>query len=452
MDLRVRLTLLLSLIFAATLAVGGAYLLADVRQAVLDELNASSDLATTLVQGMVGAPDSTVTEAQLTELAERLTRDAAIRHLRFEVVAPGAAPAAAARSAQGSQRGAPAWFAALVRPAPKALLHSVSFAHGRIVIAAEPDDEIAEAWRETQTTMVVLLVMCAGAIVLVFLFLGRALRPLADLATALAGIERGQFATRVPAIGLADIDAITIRYNHMAAALAQSHADNLVLAQRSLEIQEQERRHLAHELHDEMGQSITAIKALAVSIRERLESSDTALAERAATITDVSSDIYARVRRMMARLHPVVLDELGLVAAIESMVDDWNGHHADCFCTVSVSRSLPALHAAARIGLYRIAQEALTNIARHAGASEATIELRVDNEQDGAALLELCIFDNGQGFTLGEQRNGLGLNGMRERAEVLGGCVHLHTAPGAGLRLRVRLPLAKLLETESPIG
>ena len=452
MDLRVRLTLLLSLIFAATLAVGVAYLLADVRQAVLDELNASSDLATTLVQGMVGAPDSTVTEAQLTELAERLTRDAAIRHLRFEVVAPGATPAAAARSAQGSQRGAPAWFAALVRPAPKALLHSVSFAHGRIVIAAEPDDEIAEAWRETQTTMVVLLVMCAGAIVLVFLFLGRALRPLADLATALAGIERGQFATRVPAIGLADIDAITIRYNHMAAALAQSHADNLVLAQRSLEIQEQERRHLAHELHDEMGQSITAIKALAVSIRERLESSDTALAERAATITDVSSDIYARVRRMMARLHPVVLDELGLVAAIESMVDDWNGHHADCFCTVSVGRSLPALHAAARIGLYRIAQEALTNIARHAGASEATIELRVDNEQDGAALLELCIFDNGQGFTLGEQRNGLGLNGMRERAEVLGGCVHLDTAPGAGLRLRVRLPLAMLLETENPIG
>ena len=452
MDLRVRLTLLLSLIFAATLAVGIAYLLADVRQAVLDELNASSDLATTLVQGMVGAPDSTVSESQLTELAERLTRDAAIRHLRFEVVAAGAAPAAADVPRAGSHSGAPAWFAALLRPPPTALLHSVSYAHGRIVIAAEPDDEIAEAWRETQTTMVVLLLMCAGAIMLVFLFLGRALRPLSDLAKALQGIERGQFATRVPAIGLADIDAITNRYNHMAAALAQSHADNLVLALRSLEIQEQERRHLAHELHDELGQSITAIKALAVSIRERLESSDAALAERAATITDVSSDIYARVRRMMARLHPVVLDELGLVAAIESMVDDWNGHHEDCFCSVSAWRSLPALHAAARIGLYRIAQEALTNIARHAGASEASIELRVDNEQEGAAVLELCIADNGRGFALGEQGRGLGLSGMRERAEVLGGSVQLDTAPGAGLRLRVRLPLAMLLETESPLA
>ena len=155
---------------------------------------------------------------------------------------------------------------------------------------------------------------------------------------------------------------------------------------------------------------------------------------------------------MMARLHPVVLDEIGLVAAIELMVDYWNVHHEDCFCSVSVWRSLPTLHAAARIGLYRIAQEALTNIARHARASQATIELRVDNEQGGAAVLELCVSDNGRGCVLGEQRRGLGLSGMRERAQALGGGVHLDTAPGAGLRLRVRLPLAMLLETESPLA
>jgi len=452
MDLRVRLTLLLSLIFAATLAIGIAYLLADVRQAVLDELNASSDLATTLLQGMVGAADSAVSEAQLTELAARLTRDAAIRHLRFEVVAADATQPDTDVGRAPVAGGAPAWFAALVRPQPTALMHSVSYRHGRIAIVADPDDEIAEAWRETQTTMGVLFVMCAGAIVLVFLFLGRALRPLSEVARALEAIEHGRFTTRVPAIGLADIDAITARYNHMAAALAQSHAENQVLAQRSLEIQEQERRHLAHELHDEMGQSITAIKALAVSIRERLEVSDPALAERAATITDVSSDIYARVRRMMARLHPVVLDELGLVAAIESMVDDWNGHHEECFCGVSAPRNLPALHAAARIGLYRIAQEALTNIARHAAASEAGIELRVGADADGKATLELVVADDGRGFTLGQQRRGLGLVGIQERVDALGGTLMLESAPGAGLRLRARLPLAMLLETENPVG
>jgi two-component system sensor histidine kinase UhpB len=451
MDLRVRLTLLLALIFAATLAVGIAYLLADERQAVLDELTASSDLAVTLLQSMAAAPDNAVSASALTALATRLTRDAGIRHLRFEVAAEGAAPVTSQRSRVHADR-VPSWFAALVRPQPDELLHSVPYAHGRILIVAEPDDEIAEAWRESETIMMVLFVMCVGAIGLVFLFLGRALRPLALLAQALAGIERGQFATRVPAIGLADIDAITTRYNHMAAALAHSHAENRALAQRSLEIQELERRHLAHELHDEMGQSITAIKALAVSIRERLESSDAVLAERAATITDVSSDIYSRVRRMMARLHPVVLDELGLVAALASMVDDWNSHHQDCFCRFSASRELPALNAAARIGVYRIAQEALTNIARHAAASAASIDLRMAPASADEAMLELAVSDNGRGFDPRAQRRGLGLVGIQERVEALGGQLSLDSAVGAGLRLRARLPLAMLLERENDGG
>ncbi len=452
MGLRVRLTLLLSLIFGATLAVGIAYLLADVRQAVLDELNASSEPATILLQSVVAPSDNAVSASQLSDLAARLTRDAAIRHLRFEVVASGARPMLSEPRAEAIAGAAPAWFAALVRPPPTELVHRVAYAGGDIVIAADPDDEIAEAWRETQTTMAVLIVMCVGAIVLVFLFVGRALRPLSEVARALEGIEHGQFTTRVPAIGLADIDAITARYNHMAAALAHSHAENLELAQRSLEIQEQERRHLAHELHDEMGQSITAIKALAVSIRERLELSDSGLAERAATITDVSSDIYARVRRMMARLHPVVLDELGLVAAIELMVDDWNTHHEDCFCSFSAPRDLPALNAAARIGVYRIAQEALTNIARHAGAEQASIELRCVSDLHDAPLLELLVTDNGCGFVPGAQRRGLGLLGIQERVEALGGALNLDATPGAGLRLRARLPLDMLLETETERG
>ncbi|MBK6658499.1 MAG: hypothetical protein IPM80_21330 [Proteobacteria bacterium] len=452
MDLRVRLTLLLSLIFGATLAVGVAYLLADVRQAVLDELNASSDLATTLLQGLVAAPGATVSDAELGELTARLTRDAAIRHLRFEVVHDGEAKPSRATRRVAHSSTAPAWFAALVRPAPAELEHAVPYAHGRIVIAAEPDDEISEAWRETRTTMVVLFVICVGAIALVFVFLGRALQPLAKLAEALEGIERGQYTARVPVVGLADIDAITTRYNHMAAALAASHAENLRLAQRSLDIQEQERRHLAHELHDEMGQSITAIKALAVSIRERLEVTQPALAERAATITDVSSDIYARARRMMARLHPVMLDELGLVAAIASMIDEWNDHHAECFCRFEASRSLPKLNAAARIGLYRIVQEALTNIARHAAASEAAVELHVGDDHQDCATLELCIEDNGRGFTPAQQPRGLGLAGIKERAQTLGGHLALESAAGAGSRLRVRLPLAMLLETENELG
>ncbi len=339
-------------------------------------------------------------------------------------------------------------------PTPTELVHVVSYAHGRIVIAAEPDDEIAEAWRETRTTMAVLFVMCAGAIVLVFLFLGRALQPLSEVARALEGIERGQFATRVPAIGLADIDAITARYNHMAAALADSHAENVLLAQRSLDIQEQERRHLAHELHDEMGQSITAIKALAVSIRERLEAAEPALAERAATITDVSSDIYARVRRMMARLHPVVLDELGLVAAIESMVDDWNGHHADCFCRFSAPRELPALHARRA---YRPVSHRAGSADQHraprrrerGGASNCAWRHAADGAAScwNSAVRTMVAALRRAAASWPRPARHQGARGS------LGGQIELDARRGRGPALAcVRLPLAMLLETENERG
>lgn len=435
MDLRVRLTLALALVFSLTLAAGCAWLLADTRRAVRDELVASTELATTLLGGMIALDDDPLDADRVSALAARLSRDPAIRHLRFEVqptsdAAPGPQPPRDAR------RAAPAWFAALVSPDPAELAHEVGHAGGRIVVRAAPDDEVAEAWRETRTSLTVIASLCVGALLLVFLFLGRALRPLRELSAALVGIEQGEYHTRVPPVGLSDIDAITARYNHMAGALAASHADNLALTERSLEIQEQERRHLARELHDEMGQSITAIKALAVSIRERAATHEPTLAERAATITDVSSDIYARVRRMIASLHPVVLDELGLVAALEQMVDDWNSYHGDCFCRLETERDLPPLNAAARIGLYRIAQEALTNIARHAAAGEARLTLA--RAPRGGVRLE--VSDDGRGFEPATRRRGLGLTGIAERVATLGGSLELEAAPGAGVRLCVTLP------------
>ncbi|MCC6707594.1 MAG: hypothetical protein IT492_08535 [Gammaproteobacteria bacterium] len=447
MDLRIRLTLLLALVFGATLAVAIGFLLADVRQAVLDELNASSDLAITLLHGIVDMSDAAGSESRLTKLAGRLTHDAAIRHLRFEVTNNAQAAATASVVLRSPKNGAPDWFATLARPDPTQLVHAVPYKHGRIMVVADPDDEVAEAWRETKTTMALLFALCAGAVGMVYIFLGRALRPLGELALALEGIERGKFAARVPLIGLTDIDAITARYNHMASALAQSHAENAQLAQRSLKIQEQERRYLAHELHDEMGQSISAIKALAVSIRERLEGSDASLAERADTICDVSSDIYARVRRMMARLHPVVLDELGLIAAVETMVDEWNTHHEDCFCGFDASRDLPPLTALALISVYRIAQEGLTNIARHAEANEASIEIKLGTDEQGASILTLEVSDNGRGVDPACLRQGLGLMGMQERTEALGGHLQIDSSPGHGLRVLVRLPLTMLIET-----
>jgi two-component system sensor histidine kinase UhpB len=437
--LRTRLNLLLTVIFCLALSVAVVHLLASARRAVVDELRASTELASTLMRGLIDTRAARDDRA-LAAIAARLQHDHAIRHLRIGF-APAAGPHPQAVAPRPHPAGAPRWFAALVQPDPGSLTRRLPVDGGAIVVAADPDDEIAEAWRETRGTLALLLAVFVGANAVAWVFLGRALLPLQDLSVALQGIEHGRFAARLRPHGLPDIDRIAERFNHMAEALERSHAENLMLAQRSLAIQEEERRYLAHELHDEMGQSITAIKALAVSIRERAEGSDPTLAERADTITDVSSDIYARVRGMMARLHPVILDELGLVAAIEMMVDDWNAHHADCFCRLVAARQLPPLADATRIGVYRIVQEALTNVARHAAASEVEVRIGAASTDSGTSCIVVDIADNGVGFDGEQPRRGLGLLGIQERVRAMNGALEISGAPGAGVRIRVRATL-----------
>lgn len=435
MSLRARVNLLLSLIFTSALAVAVTYLLTDARRAVLDEAHASTVLASALVQGMLDGPLAGMDEAAV---ADRLDTLSGLRHLRLSHVTDERSATDRVAAVPPAPTDVPAWFTRLVRPQPGVVTATVPWRTGTIVIVADAGDEIAEAWRETRTGLLVLLAVFVGVLLAVFAFLGRALAPLHDVSRALEGVERGEFGLRLPAVGLPDIDALAERFNHMADALARSQADNAYLAQRSLEIQEDERRYLAHELHDEMGQSITAIKALAVSMQERARDHDVTLADRAGVIVDVSSTIYARVRQMMTRLHPVILDELGLVTALAAMIDDWNTHHEECFCHFQPARALPELNQTARINLYRIVQEGLTNVARHAGATEARVSL--DLEAGEPPCLRLEVSDNGVGFAPGARRAGLGLPGMRERVAALGGSLVLTTAPGAGTHYLVRVP------------
>ncbi|MEQ8497104.1 MAG: histidine kinase [Gammaproteobacteria bacterium] len=444
MGLRLRLNLLLSLLFFLALAVAVLYLLANTRRAVVDELSASTELASELLRGFRDSGSLDADPRALEAIATHLGAHGPLRHLR--ILLDDTIPVSAGGTVAAPMQ-APTWFARLVAPDAARLRQQVVLGAARVRIVADASAEVDEAWREVRTTLIVLIAAFVGANVVAFVFLGYALTPLRRVSAALEGVGRGRYATRVSLSGIPDIDVIVDRFNDMAAALEASEHDNTVLARRSLAIQADERRRFAHELHDEMGQSITAIKALAVSIGERV---DGALAERAGTIVEVSSEVYARVRQMMTRLHPVILDELGLVAALELMVDDWNDHHEECFCELSCERDLPSLDDEQRIGIYRIVQEALTNVARHAHASKVQVELRAAPGKAGESTLLLSIADNGVGFTPASSRPGLGLRGMRERAQALGGRFLLASGAGQGTRTTVELPLGNRDEDDIP--
>lgn len=218
------------------------------------------------------------------------------------------------------------------------------------------------------------------------------------------------------------------------AELAKTLAENRQLIQRSIQVQEDERRNIARELHDEMGQWLNALKLDAVSIRDRADGEIKAAAQ---SIVDVTNHVYEVARNLMRRLRPVALDELGLPSALQYLVDQWQRRHPTVRCTFSTDGSLEELGEVANITLYRFVQECLTNVAKHAEAGEVRIVLR---RVDGTGEVELAVSDDGRGFEPRRATLGMGLLGLRERIEVLGGAFTLEAGTGRGVSVRGLLP------------
>ncbi len=224
--------------------------------------------------------------------------------------------------------------------------------------------------------------------------------------------------------------------------------ENRFLIQQSLAVQEGERRHLARELHDELGQCITAIQADAKIISERGPACDSRVATSATAIQQVATHIYEVVHSMMQRLRPGMLDDLGLVDTLKEEVDVWRARQPDTVYELSIGDGLSSLGEEINITLYRIVQECLTNIAKHAGARRVMIRLAiVDALPDIAARtqgghgLRLIIEDDGVGMDRTLRGPGLGLIGMRERVEAFNGHFSIVSQPGEGTTISVDLPL-----------
>jgi signal transduction histidine kinase len=224
--------------------------------------------------------------------------------------------------------------------------------------------------------------------------------------------------------------------------LEEALAANRTLAKETLRIQEADRKHLALELHDELGQYLNAIKLDAVSIRDGTAGDVRGPVETSDAIVRTVDHLHGVVARMIARLRPVALDELGLLAAIEHGIDQWRRRLPDTQFSFRTQGTVEDLDEAMNLTAYRLIQEGLTNVYKHAQASHVEISLSKSTE-GGRSELRVSVADDGRGADLGRRGGGHGLNGMRERTELSGGTFAIDSAPGHGLRFAAHLPITR---------
>lgn len=227
-------------------------------------------------------------------------------------------------------------------------------------------------------------------------------------------------------------------YKHEAETRLRNTTRQLkALSSRVLEVQESERRHVAIELHDELGQSLTAIK-INLQLSQRLK--DQALTDITQENIRIVEDALKQVRHLATNLRPSMLDDLGLVAALQ-WITDHSASRSGFTVSFHYVRAQPRLAADIETACFRIVQEALTNITRHAQAKR--VEIQLDREHDRVVLR---ITDDGCGFNLDEMRaralagDSIGVLGMQERATLIGGELTIESSPGKGSVVQLTAP------------
>jgi signal transduction histidine kinase len=239
------------------------------------------------------------------------------------------------------------------------------------------------------------------------------------------------------------------------ARLAEALAENQRLAQQYVDMQEYERKALARDLHDELGQYLNVIKLDAVSIRDTtqsgIEGESAVLARNAARAMIENVDrVYGVVSSLIRQLRPVGFDELGVAAALEHCVNDWRARLPEMDIELAIDKGFDDPHENRALALFRLVQEALTNVARHSRAARVEIRVARTRRSETREFIEVSIIDDGRGTDLEAQHTGLGLVGMRERVAAFGGSLELVSARGAGFQVMASIPVLAQAMTGRP--
>jgi two-component system, NarL family, sensor histidine kinase UhpB len=314
---------------------------------------------------------------------------------------------------------------------------------GFVTAAAAPEAAMRLAWRQVYVVTSVAATMAAAIAVLAALMIGHALIPARAIIDGLCRLQRGNLDCRLPGFRTAEFNLIARAVNDLSAALARTNAARAALTARLFQVQEEERRALARDLHDEFGQCLTAMAALAASIEAGASPERADLADDARAIARIQKQMMENLRSALVRLRSQDVEEIGLEASLRQLVRDHNMRASPgAVFRLKVIGKLTALPKQVAIDVYRIAQECLTNAVRHGSPTE--VQLSVERAgTDGGRIAEsiaLIVEDDGGGDAAGiDGRHGHGILGIRERIAARGGSLSIDRAT-RGLRLAAVIP------------
>jgi two-component system sensor histidine kinase UhpB len=431
LSLRARLITILALVLILGLTINITRLVLEAGPRVQAEDQSVIRLAREFIETLVVSLNDTADpDARLTRIIQDLNRLRHISITRQEDASEVKRPVPDDHGGDG-EPSVPAWFVALIHPETTAVNVPISI-HGKpgsLLITSHPDDEMNEIWDGIVTQLQVGSAIAIALFLLTMTVVSRALAPLQSLSEAMTNIEAGAYDTRVKPAGSPELAAICRKLNHLAATLGDAIEEKRRLAETAVSLQDAERKEIARELHDEFGPYLFALRAHVSSLMrtaDTREPNTDALRRHGNAILEQINALQQFNRRVLERLRPVGLAELGLNEAIGALLRLWSESHPEVEIETTISRSLGETSETAALTIYRVIQEALTNVFRHARATHVEITVTpVPSRQAGGAVMDsdavaVSVRDNGAGLPI-DHKQGLGMIGMRERVLALGG-------------------------------
>ena len=449
MSLRLKIHLIVGMLVTLFVAAVIALQLGNLRDSVREEAVAANRVATQLLNRTVYLQESKGTPALLTFLQGVGRIRANEIHLYDR---QGREIYHSPPSLYKAGRDAPAWFSSLIQP--PTTVQSIDFPDGRLVLQSDASRAALDAWEQFSQMALTALALLVAVNVVVYWVVGRTVKPFGRIVAALNRMEAGELDVTLPPLPGTEAAAIGAAFNRMVQGVRErleaerraSRAESELSDRRDLSrwIErhlEQERKLIARELHDELGQSVTAIRSLALSVAQRTEASDPAAHQAARVIADESSRLYDAMHGLIPRLAPLVLDAFGLADALRDLAERSRVSQPQAQIELSVDLGELQIGNEAALALYRAAQEGLTNALRHGQARRVSIALRAEA---GGARLE--VRDDGEGLApdwrekARDDGGHYGLRWLQERVQALGGRASIDNEPPRGARLQVWVP------------